>query len=154
MPKIHMDVIHDVFRALKVVARYHFDRRADRPALASPVFQTRQRAKGRSLAFAEIGEDEAMRFMRGIGGEFLHAGAERLRLGRLLDTLSGLVVAPAVIPAANGVAFDPARRQTSQSMAALVGYDVGLSAFTAVERQLLAEDPDRTILPFASFSER
>src|SRR3990167_3780981 len=148
MRKIHMDVVHDVLRALKVVARDHFDRRADRPALASAVFQTRQWAKSRGLAFAEIGENEAVSFVRGIGGEFSHAGAERFRLGRLLDTLSGLVVAPAVIPAANGLPFDPARRQTCQSMPALVGYDVGLSAFTTVERQLLAKDPDRNDCAF------
>jgi hypothetical protein len=61
----------------------------------------------------------------------------------LLDTSSGLVVAPAVIPAANGFPFDPAGGQAAQSMRALIGDDVGLSAFTTVERQLLAEDPDR-----------
>src|SRR4051794_35412808 len=86
--EIHMDVVHDVLRALEPVARDHFDRWGDRPPFASAVFQAGQRPKGRSLAFAEIGKDEAMSFVRGVGGEFSHAGAERFRLGRLLHTLS------------------------------------------------------------------
>ena len=134
MRKIHMDVVHDVLRALKIVARDHFDRRADGPSLASASFQARQCAEGRRIAFAEITEYEAVSFVRGIGGEFPHFGAERFRLGRLLNTSSGLVEAPAVIPAANGFPFDPARGQTSQAVRALIGNDVDLSAFTTVER--------------------
>ena len=41
MREIHVDVVHDVLRALKVIARDHFDRRGNRPALASALFQTR-----------------------------------------------------------------------------------------------------------------
>ena len=85
MGEVHMDVVHDVFGALEIVARDHFDRRADRPSLARAVLQAGQRAEGGGVALAEIGEDQAVRFMGGIGGEFRYAGVKRFRFRRLLD---------------------------------------------------------------------
>src|SRR5947207_13513106 len=133
MGEIHMDVVHDVLRALKIVARDHLHRRRNRPALVSAVFQAGQRSKGRRLAFPEIGKNEAVSLVRRIRGQSSHARAERLRLGGLLDTLPGLVVAPAVIAEANGVAFDPSRRQASQAMRALVDYGASGSTLAPVE---------------------
>src|SRR6185437_10787956 len=103
-----------------------------RPTLLHPLFQAGQRTESRRLAFAEISEDEPVRFMRRIGGEFLHPVAERIRLGRLLNAASALVEAPAVIAAADGFAFDPADVQAGQAMRAFIADDMRLAAFAAI----------------------
>src|SRR5579862_39577 len=51
-----------------------------------------------------------------------------------------------MIPATNGFPFDPTDVQAGEAMRALIGDDVGLAAFTAVERELLAKDLDRNDL--------
>ena len=100
MREIHMDIVHDVLGALEKVARDHLDGRTDGPSGPSAFFQARQWSEERRIAFAQIGKDETVRFVRGIGGKFPHAVAEGFGLGRLLDAAAGLVVAPAVIAAA------------------------------------------------------
>jgi hypothetical protein len=63
--------------------------------------------------------------------------------GRLFDALPGAVKAPAVIHAADRVAFDPAGRELRAAMRAAEIDEMRRAALAAVKREALAHDLDR-----------
>jgi len=77
-----------------------------------------------------------------IGADLHLAGKPRL-FGRLLYALSGAVELPAVIDAAYVVALDPAEMHLRAAVRTAIGDDLRLAALAAVQREILAHDPDR-----------
>src|SRR6185503_16556011 len=69
------------------------------------------------LALPEIGEDQAQILLRGVASN-ADPLAEGHGLGRLIDALAVRAVFPAVVDAAQPLAFDPARRELRQSVGA------------------------------------
>src|SRR6185369_9986833 len=64
-------------------------------------------------------------------------------LGRLLDALAALVEFPAVIEAADRVAFDGSRGKLRAAVRAIAVHQMQRAALTAVEREGLAHDAHR-----------
>ena len=91
MRKINVHVIHDVLGTLKIVARYHFDRRADGPFFRGTFFQAGQWPEFWRLTFSKVSEYQAVGFVDGIGSKFTDFSAERFRLRRLLSSVARLV---------------------------------------------------------------
>ena len=138
-----MHLVHRVLEALQPVARHEL-----RLVLDEPLgLRRRVGREGRRRALAEIGKDETEMFPRRIAADPHLAGKARL-LRRLLDALSTALEFPAVIDAADVVAFDPAQMHLRAAMRAAVIDDLRLPGLSPVEREILAHDADRFGMPF------
>src|SRR5579872_1069810 len=108
--------------------------------------ELRMERKFRRRTVAQIGEDQAEIFAHRVGPQPDLAGEPRL-FRRLLDALPVAVVLPAVIEAADGIAFDISGRQCRTAMAAIGIDQVRRSGLAAVERETLAQNLQRLRLP-------
>src|SRR5438105_869912 len=92
----------------------------------------------RSLAVAQISEDQAQVLDDRIALD-LDLWRERRIFQRRLDTLARSVVLPAVVAAADLIAFDPADRKLCAAVSAALLYQVRrTSLFAPVKREVLA----------------
>src|SRR5262249_19767964 len=92
-------------------------------------------------AIAQVREDEAEVLLARIALDpdlLREAGV----LGRLLDALAAAVVLPAVVEAADAVAFHPARRELRAPVRPAVGEQVRCAGLPAIERVVLAHHAD------------
>src|SRR5205085_3858316 len=127
-----------VLKALQPVARHELRLVFDEPL----GLRCRVGWESGRRALAEIGKDEPEMFPRRIAADPHLAGKARL-LGRLLDALPAALEFPAVIDAADVVAFDPAQMHLRAAMRAAVVDDLRMARLAAVEREILAHDADR-----------
>ncbi len=136
-------LIHAVFKALQVVAGHLIDR----PGVDDPLARGfRIRRERRRVTFAEIGEDQTHVLARRIGWDPRLAVISGF-LRRLIDALTGVVELPAVIDAADVIVFDPTEMHHGAAMRTTLGDNLCLAGVSAVERIVLAHDPDRLGAP-------
>ena len=109
---------------------------------AFEALEVRIAGQQRRLALAEISEHEAQVLLAGVRAD-LHLVGEGFRLGGLLDALPGVVVFPAVIEAAHGVALDPAGGKLCPAVGAARIEEVRAASGPAVQRVVDVHDPDR-----------
>src|SRR5260370_396408 len=115
------------------------------PGLGSPdvawagVARRREGRERRCSGFAEVGEDQPHVLARRVTFRRHLAREVRIRRGHL-DALAGAVELPAVVQAAQRIAFDPAEMQRRAAMRAAIVEHLGAARFAAVERVVLAHD--------------
>src|SRR3954452_98604 len=101
-----------------------------------------ERSSIRAFSVAEVDEDQAEILLGGVGAD-PHLGWEAGVLGRHLDALAHAVVLPAVVEAAQAAALDPARAELGAAVRAAGSNHVRHPILAAVEREILAQEPDR-----------
>ncbi len=106
------------------------------------VARRREGRERRRFAFAEVGEDQPHVLARRVTFRRHLAREVRILRGHL-DALAGAVELPAVVQAAQRIAFDPAEMQRRAAMRAAIVEHLGAARFAAVERVVLAHDADR-----------
>src|SRR5581483_10063351 len=94
------------------------------------------------LVLPQIRPEEAEIFARRVAGD-LHLRGKARVLGGHLDTLTGLVVLPAVVEAADAVPLHPAGAELRPPVRAAKRHQVRRAALAAIEREVLAHDADR-----------
>ena len=100
--------------------------------------------KGRRLAFAEIGPEDAALLDHGIGAlPDVLAELRVLRLGRRLEALAGGVEQPAVEGAAQAAILQPAEGEIGAAMRAVAIDQAVAAALVAEQHEVLAEQLDR-----------
>ena len=80
---------------------------------------------------------------RHVAHKLIQSGNDLKLFARHFDALAGGVVLPAVIDAADLVAFDPAGVQHRATMGAATADEMRRAARTAKERQVLGQDTER-----------
>src|SRR5262249_9607299 len=138
MDEMQMQLVHVVFDALEIIAR-------DRMAIVEDRIVGRidlgHERKRRRIAFAEIGKDKAEIFARRISADG-NLVLEGLALRGLLDAASIRREFPAVIEAADAIAFHPTEEKLRLTMRAGILDHMGEAVGAAISREMLVQHLD------------
>ena len=134
-----MGLVELIVDVVEVVSAPHIDDRFDHPI----AIERRVERKLGRLIIAEPGEHQSLVNPDRVR-PYLHLFAESLvAFCRLLDTLTGAVIAPAMVPAPQGVTQDPSKRELGATMSALEIDERNLAALSPVQREILVKNLDR-----------
>ena len=132
-----MDVVDGVLEIVEVVPLAQLD---DMKSAVRFQFGPPRQLRNRRLTEVHPDEPEVLLDRVARDPDFVR---KAFRFGRLVDTLAGLVVLPAVVAAPHTVALDDADRQQHTAVSAAARDDVGDAVFATVEGELLVQNLQR-----------